>query len=143
MAADLLNVRHQAARLDMRKQFYSQRVVDMEQSADKQTKSVIVNSFKKQRRIGGSHIESQDWRKDEADVLLESTIVPVGPTRLNLQVSKQCSGSRCLSRTPDQTFFPSRIPDTNFFPSRVQDPESTSKNLSILIQKIVFKLSEL
>jgi hypothetical protein len=26
-------------------------------------------------RIGGSHIKSQDWRKAEVDVLLESTIV--------------------------------------------------------------------
>ncbi len=42
--------------------------------------SVTVSSFKKaykktQQGIGGNHVESQDWRKDEVDVLLESTLV--------------------------------------------------------------------
>jgi hypothetical protein len=26
-------------------------------------------------KIGGNHVESQDWRKDEVDVLLESATV--------------------------------------------------------------------
>jgi len=38
---------------------------------------------KTQRRNGGSHIESQDWRKDEMDVLLELTIVSERPRGTN------------------------------------------------------------
>ncbi len=36
-----------------------------------------MNSFKLayKKRIGGDHMESQDWRKDEVDVLLELTMV--------------------------------------------------------------------
>jgi hypothetical protein len=39
--------------------------------------SRTVNSFKLayKKRIGGDHMESQDWRKDEVDVLLKSTMV--------------------------------------------------------------------
>jgi hypothetical protein len=44
-AADPLNVRQQASRLDIRKQFYSQSGGWVEQSADRQ-KNVKVNSFK-------------------------------------------------------------------------------------------------
>jgi hypothetical protein len=42
-------------------------------------------------------------------------------------------------------FFPSQIPDPGsaFFPSWILDPWSSSKNLSILTQKMVSKLSEI
>jgi hypothetical protein len=43
MAADPLNVRQQASRLDIRTQFYSQRVVDVPTDIKN---SVTVNSFK-------------------------------------------------------------------------------------------------
>ncbi len=47
MAADPLNVRQQASRLDIRKQFYSQRVVDGWNTVPTDTKnSVTVSSFK-------------------------------------------------------------------------------------------------
>jgi hypothetical protein len=48
-----------------------------------------------------------------------------------IRVRNQCCGS---------AFFPSWILDPNFF---IQDPGSASKNLSILTQKIVSKLSEI
>jgi hypothetical protein len=43
----------------------------------------------------------------------------------------QCCGS-------GSEYFPSQIPDLNFF-----HPGSASKNLSVLIQKLFFKLSEI
>ena len=47
MAADPLNVRQQASRLDIRKQFYSQRVVDAWNKVTTDIKnSVTANSFK-------------------------------------------------------------------------------------------------
>ncbi len=64
--------------------------------------SVTVNTFKNglqktHRRIGGSHIRSKDWRKDEVDVLLESTIVsekfPWDQRDSRLQVRYPSSGS--------------------------------------------------
>jgi hypothetical protein len=53
--------------------------------------SVTVSSFKmayKKHRgdLEATHVESQDWRKDEVDVLLESTILlqsPRGPSGTN------------------------------------------------------------
>jgi hypothetical protein len=76
-----LNVRQQASRLDIRKQFYSQRVVDAGNKVPTDIKKKcdseqFQNGLQiSQRRIGGNHVENQDWRKDEVDVLPESTIV--------------------------------------------------------------------
>jgi hypothetical protein len=83
--------------------------------------------------------------------------IPLSRTRLNIFLNKQifsrninlsegqCCGSWMI---PDHRseFFPSRIPDPGS--KRVEDPGSGSasasekKNLSILTQKIVYKLSE-
>jgi hypothetical protein len=94
----------------------------MEQSDDKHKNSVTGNSFKQktQRRIGGSHIESQYWRKDVVDVLLESTIVPVWPV---LGIGMFIT---------DPTFF---HPGSRIRIFSIPDPGSTSKNLSILTPK--------
>ncbi len=109
MAADPLNVRHQP----FRKPFYSQRVVEGWNEVPTNKNSVTVNSFKmaskKKEKNWRQQHRGQDWRKDEVDVLLESTIVPVGPTRLNLQVSKKCCGSGMF--IPDPNF---SIPDPGY-----------------------------
>ncbi len=46
----------------------------MKQSADRHKKKGDSEQFqnglqKTQRRIGGNHVESQEWRKDEVEVL--------------------------------------------------------------------------
>jgi hypothetical protein len=81
MAADPLNVRQQASRLDIRKQFYSQRVVDGWNKVPTDIKnSVTVSSFKMAYKKHRGELEAATyresrWRKDEVDVLLESTTV--------------------------------------------------------------------
>ncbi len=50
----------------------------------------------------------------------------------------QCCGSGMFISDPGSEFFPCRIPDPNFF-----NPGSASKNIRIITQKTVSKLSEI
>ncbi len=59
--------------------------------------------------------------------------------------SRCCSsgaGKRCESGMfiPEPNFFPSRIPEPNF---PISDPGSAAKNLNIVTEKTVSKLSEI
>ena len=81
MAADPLNVRQQASRLDIRRQFYSQRVVDAWNKVPTDIKnSVTVSSFKMAYKKHREDLEATTQRvkiggRMRVDVLLESTIV--------------------------------------------------------------------
>ncbi len=67
MAADPLNVRQQASRLDIRKQFFSQRVVDGWKKVPTDIKnSVTVNSFK----IAYKNSD-ENWRQPHRESRLE------------------------------------------------------------------------
>jgi hypothetical protein len=64
---------------------------------------------------------------------------------VNNQNKNSVADPGCLSRIPDPNFY---HPGSEFFPSRIRiffitDPGSASKDLSILTQKIVSKLSEI
>ncbi len=77
---------------------------------------------------------------------------PTNLCRINI---KKCCGSGMFIADPGSDFFPSRIrlfpipdPGSDFFPSRIPDPNffhpgSASKNLSILTENPVSKLSEI
>ncbi len=108
MAADPLNVRQQASRLDIRKQFYSQRVVDGLNKVPTDIKKTVW-----QWAVSKWHTKNteENWRQPHRESRLEEGWggcppgvnnslweVPVGPTRLNLSIQV----SKYLLWTPPQ-----------------------------------------
>jgi hypothetical protein len=60
-------------------------------------------------------------------------------------IKSSVADPECLSRIPDPNFFPTLIPDpgSKRFPDLESGSASASKNLSILTQNVVSKLSEI